>query len=164
MSDQVLDVYWQIPPITRLVLIPLFHLLIVVALVLTLFSIRTFVTAIVITSIGCHFGLLPYAWFYYDTSLLLKFPPEIWRPFTSFFLSSPKLGIILDPYWVYQYMTQLELANTRLPRKEDVLWYLLTVGATIIVSFHSPLLTLYLLLFLSFPFHHNISARLRISY
>lgn len=78
-------------------------------------------------------------WFYFAPYQLLRIPPGIWRPFTSFFLSTPKLGIILDPYFVYQYLTQLEVASTRFPRKEDLLWYLLTVGTMIIVSCHFPL-------------------------
>jgi Derlin-2/3 len=95
---------------------------------------RTLTTAIVVTSIGCYTGLLPFGWLYFTPSTLFQIPPGIWRPFTAFFLSTPKLGIILDPYFVYQYVTQLEVASTRFPRKEDLLWYLLTVGTMIIVS------------------------------
>lgn len=79
-------------------------------------------------------GLLPFGWFYFAPYTLLRIPPGIWRPFTAFFLTTPKLGIVLDPYFVYQYMTQLEVASTKFPRKEDLLWYLLTVGTMIIVS------------------------------
>lgn len=95
---------------------------------------RTFATAIVVTSIGCYMGLLPFGWFYFAPSELFRIPPGIWRPFTAFFLSTPKLGIILDPYFIYQYLSQLEVASTRFPRKEDLVWYLLTVGTMIIVS------------------------------
>lgn len=86
------------------------------------------------TSIGCYMGLLPFGWFYFAPSELFRIPPGIWRPFTAFFLSTPKLGIILDPYFIYQYLSQLEVASTRFPRKEDLVWYLLTVGTMIIVS------------------------------
>ena len=79
-------------------------------------------------------GLLPFGWFYFAPYTLFQFPPGIWRPFTAFFITSPDLGILLDPYFVYQYMKELEVGNPRFPRKEDLLWYLLTVGTMIIVS------------------------------
>ncbi len=56
-------------------------------------------TGVVNTSVGVHMGLMPYAWFYFTADRLFRIPPEIWRPFTSFLLSSPQLGIILDPYF-----------------------------------------------------------------
>ena len=34
----------------------------------------------------------------------------------------------------YQYLKQLETANPKFPRKEDVLWYLITVGGFVIVG------------------------------
>jgi hypothetical protein len=140
--------------------------------VLTFAYFRTLTTAIVVTSIGCHFGILPYTWFYFSPYRLLRIPPEIWRPFTAYFLSTPKLGIILDPYFVYQYMTQLEMASTKFPRKADLLWYLLTVGTFIIVSFCLPqspgpilvfpisCLSLHLSCRSAFDLHLNISARI----
>ncbi|KAL1876886.1 hypothetical protein VTK73DRAFT_9039 [Phialemonium thermophilum] len=112
MSD-IADAYWRAPPIAR-----------------------NFATAVLVTSIGCHFGLLPFSWFYFEPSQLLRIPPGIWRPMTSFFLSQPQLGIILDPYFLYQYLSQLEVGNPRFPRKEDVLWYLICVGTFIMVLCH----------------------------
>lgn len=60
---------------------------------------RTFAAAILVTSITVHLGVLPYAWFYFTEDRLWRIPPEIWRLATSFLLSSPALGIILDPYF-----------------------------------------------------------------
>lgn len=111
--SEIMDAYSRAPPIAR-----------------------TLTTAIAVTSIGCYLGLLPFAWFYFATDRLFRIPPEIWRPVTSFFLTTPKEGIILDPYFAYQYLSQLETANTKFPRKEDVLWYLITVGTFIIVLNH----------------------------
>ena len=51
-----------------------------------------------VTSIGCYFGMFPFHWFHFEVYRLLRIPPEIWRPVSSFFLTTPKLGIILDPY------------------------------------------------------------------
>ncbi|KAK3378303.1 Der1-like family-domain-containing protein [Podospora didyma] len=109
MSSEIMDAYWQTPPMAR-----------------------TLATAILVTSITAHLGMLPYAWFYFTEDRLFRLPPEIWRLVTSFFLSTPSLGIILDPYFTYMYLSQLETTNPKFPRKEDALWYLITVGAFIL--------------------------------
>ncbi|KAK3373759.1 Der1-like family-domain-containing protein [Lasiosphaeria ovina] len=109
MSSQIMDVYMQTPPMAR-----------------------TLATAIFVTSIFAHFGVLPYAWLYFTEDRLFHLPPEIWRLVTSFLLSSPQFGIILDPYFVYTYVSHLETSNPKFPRKEDALWYLITVGGIII--------------------------------
>jgi hypothetical protein len=120
MSSEILDAYWAAPPMAR-----------------------TLATAIVVTSISVHFGLLSYAWFYFTEDRLFRLPPEIWRLATNFFLSGAQMGIIMDPYFAYQYLKQLEMANSKFPRKEDVLWYLMTVGSFIIVGpSHSSLFSL----------------------
>lgn len=132
MSSEILDAYWRIPPFTRFV--PFAGILFRCCSHTNKRASRTFVTATLVISIGIHFGFLPYVWFYYSTWRLFRLLPEIWRPFTSFCLTGPQIGIIFDTYWLYQYLVQLETANPRLPRKEDVLWYLLVVGSTIIVG------------------------------
>ncbi len=68
-----------------------------------------------------------------------SFPPEIWRLVTPFLISGPQVGLILDPYFAYQYLSQLETTNPKFARKEDVLWYLITVGGIIVVGFCLPL-------------------------
>ncbi|KAK3685427.1 Der1-like family-domain-containing protein [Podospora appendiculata] len=110
MSSEIMDAYWQAPPIAR-----------------------TLATAIFVTSISVHFGLLPFSWFYFTEDRLFRFPPEIWRLATNFFVSAPQFGIIMDPFFIYQNLSQLELANPKFNRKEDVLWYLITVGGFIIL-------------------------------
>ncbi|KAK4242484.1 hypothetical protein C8A03DRAFT_29242 [Achaetomium macrosporum] len=110
MSSEIMDAYWAAPPMAR-----------------------TFATAILITSISVHFGLLSAWWIYFTEDRLFRLPPEIWRLATTFLLSGPQLSIILDPYFAYQYLKQLETQNPKFPRKEDVLWYLITVGGFIIL-------------------------------
>lgn len=107
--SEIMDAYWAAPPMAR-----------------------TLATAILVTSIGVYFNLLPYSWVYFSEDRLFRFPPEIWRFVTSFFISTPQLGIILDPYFAYQYLSQLETTNPKFARKEDVLWYLITVGGIIL--------------------------------
>ena len=60
---------------------------------------RTLATAVLASSIGIYMGFIPYTWFYFDYRLLLKLPPQIWRPVSSFFLTGPKLGIVFDTYF-----------------------------------------------------------------
>ncbi|KAL1895210.1 hypothetical protein Sste5346_005355 [Sporothrix stenoceras] len=36
----------------------------------------------------------------------------------------PKLGMLLDPYFLYSYLSQLEVGNARFARREDLIWYL----------------------------------------
>jgi len=88
----------------------------------------------VVTSISAHFLGLPYAWIMFDMRLVLKLPPHVWRFATAFFLSGLKLELIMDPYMAYQNLKDLEMANTKFSRKEDLLWYLMTVGGFIIVG------------------------------
>jgi len=109
MSD-ILDAYWAAPPLAR-----------------------TLATAIFAVSISAHFSLLPYTWLFLTGDQLWRIPPEIWRLVTSFLLSSPGLGIILDPYFTFQYLSQLENGNPRFQKREDIIWYLITVGGLIIV-------------------------------
>lgn len=94
---------------------------------------RTFATAVLATSIACHMGIIPYAWIYFHYLELFRLPPHIWRPVTSFFLTSPQLGIVMDTYFVFQYASQLETSHPKFGRKEDFLWYLVFCGTVIIV-------------------------------
>ncbi|KAF3770666.1 DER1-domain-containing protein [Cryphonectria parasitica EP155] len=107
---EIMDAYWRMPPLTRFV-----------------------TTAVLATSIGGHFGLIPVQWLYFDYYFIFKLPPQVWRPFTSFLLTGPKLGIVMDTYFVYQYLNQLETAHPKFTRAEDLLWYLFFCGVIILV-------------------------------
>lgn len=80
-------------------------------------------------------GIMPYGWIYFHYLELFRLPPQIWRPVTSFLLTGPQLGIVMDTYFVFQYASQLETTHPKFGRKEDFLWYLVFCGAVIIVSF-----------------------------
>lgn len=97
-------------------------------------SCRTFAAAVLTTSICVHFGILPYTWFYFHYLEIFKIPPQIWRFFTSFLITGPQLGIIMDTYFVYQYTSQLETTHPKFSRKEDLLWYMVFCSSVIIVS------------------------------
>ncbi|KYK58706.1 hypothetical protein DCS_05723 [Drechmeria coniospora] len=108
MADLSMDSYWQLPAMAR-----------------------TAATAAFALSICIHLGLVPGWWFVWYPRYLWMIPPQIWRFITSFLITGPKMGLLLDPYFLYSYMSQLEVNNPRFPRKEDMIWYLMFVGGTI---------------------------------
>ncbi|KAI9672219.1 MAG: centromere/microtubule-binding protein cbf5 [Alyxoria varia] len=86
--------------------------------------IRTFTAGVVATSCIVY-GYPPafrYVFFDWYRSFL-RLPPEIWRPFTSFLVSGAKLQMILDPYFLYMYGSQLE-RSPRFSRTGDFFWYI----------------------------------------
>ncbi|KAK4459785.1 Der1-like family-domain-containing protein [Cladorrhinum samala] len=109
MSAELSAAFWQMPPIAR-----------------------TLSFSIGIVSVLAYTNILPTGWIYFHSYFLFKLPPQIWRLVTAYLLSGPQLGIIFDPYFVYQYASMLETASPKFPRKEDFLWYLMFV-CTIIV-------------------------------
>lgn len=100
---------------------------------LTLEFYRTLTTAVLATSIAGHFGVLPVRWLYFHYFEIFKLPPELWRFVTSFLLTGPQLGIVMDTYFVFQYLSQLETTHPKFNRKEDLLWYLVFCGTVIVV-------------------------------
>ncbi len=80
MSSELMDAYWAAPPMAR-----------------------TLTTAIVVTSfsalIGGLFGWQLYIYLYFTEDRLFRLPPELWRLVTSFLITRPKIGLILDPYF-----------------------------------------------------------------
>jgi len=109
MSD-IMDGYWRTPPLAR-----------------------TLATTIFVSSVAFYLGFLPGRWLFFHYQLLLKMPPQIWRLATGFLISQPKLGIILDPYFVFSYASQLETASPKFSRKEDLAWYLVFVCSVIMI-------------------------------
>ncbi|TLD23895.1 hypothetical protein PspLS_06861 [Pyricularia sp. CBS 133598] len=109
MSD-LLDAYWAAPPVARNV-----------------------ATAVFIATLGVYFGPLPAAWVYWQPEHLVMIPPQIWRLATNFLLTGPKLGIVLDPYFLFSYLRQLEVGSVKFSRREDVVWYLVTVSGIILI-------------------------------
>lgn len=79
-------------------------------------------------------GLVPGYHVIYHTYYIFKIPPELWRVPTSFLLTGGGLGLIFDTYFLYRYLSELEVSNRRFPRKEDLIWYLFCVSAGILVS------------------------------
>jgi Derlin-2/3 len=103
-----MDAYWQTPRVTRIM-----------------------TTVVLLFSLAVHLGAMsgaPFAW--YPPSIF-RMPPQLWRFVTPFFLTGPQLGILFDTYWLYRYLTQLEVGNSKFPKTSDLVWYLVFVGGTI---------------------------------
>ncbi|TPX09674.1 uncharacterized protein E0L32_009147 [Thyridium curvatum] len=106
---EIMDGYWQAPPLAR-----------------------TLALGVFVSSVGVYTGLLSGSWFYHHYMLLFTVPPHLWRPVANFLISGPKLGVILDPYFLYSYLSQMEMSNPRFPRREDCVWYLIFVCSLIL--------------------------------
>ena len=66
--------------------------------------------------------------------------PQIWRLVTPFLLTGPKFGLLMDPYFLYTYGSQLETEASRFTQPGDFFVYLVFVALVILVSLrqHSP--------------------------
>lgn len=64
----------------------------------------------------------------------LQAAPQIWRIATTFMLTSPKFGMILDPYFLYLYGSSLETEASRFSNPGDFFVYLIFVCVWILVS------------------------------
>jgi len=105
----MLDAFWAAPPVTR-----------------------TLTAAVLLTSCavyggGLDAGRIGFAW-----PTLWKFPPEIWRIFTSFLLTRPKISIIFDPFFIWKYGSVLETECIGFANPGDFFIYIIFVGAVIL--------------------------------
>ena len=60
--------------------------------------------------------------------------PQLWRIVTPFILTGPKLGLLMDPYFLYTYGSQLETGAARFTQPGDFFVYLAFVCSIILVS------------------------------
>lgn len=79
-------------------------------------------------------GIIPFAPLVFLPYRLLRLPPEIWRVATSFLITGPGLSIILDPYFLYHYGSQLETESPRFTRPGDFFTYIAFVCSVIVVG------------------------------
>jgi len=82
---------------------------------------------------------------------ILKF--QVWRLVTSFLITGRDFQIIMDPYFFYTYASQLETGSVRFSQPGDFFFYIVFVGAFILVSFIIILSSTRLVL--PFPFYKN---------
>ncbi|KAI0166908.1 Der1-like family-domain-containing protein [Hypoxylon sp. FL1284] len=93
---------------------------------------RTVATAVFACSVGVFTGMISSSPFFFHYSLLFKFPPALYRLVTSFMITGPDFGVLLDTYFIFTYLSQLEMGNSKFPRKEDLIWYLMFVSCVIV--------------------------------
>ncbi|EPE02930.1 der1-like family protein [Ophiostoma piceae UAMH 11346] len=107
---EIMDAFWQQPPVAR-----------------------TLAAGVFTISVLCYSGIVPFGWFHFEPQLLLRMPPQIWRLVTGFMMTSPKLSIVMDPYFLFSYLKQIEVGNPRFPRREDMIWYLVCIASFIMI-------------------------------
>lgn len=77
------------------------------------------------------FGIIsPYRLIWHQT-FIMRMPPQLWRVFTSFFLTGPGFSILFDSYMIWQYGSDLE--SQHFNTSGDFLYYLLFNGAIILL-------------------------------
>ncbi|KAK0940451.1 hypothetical protein LTR29_008039 [Friedmanniomyces endolithicus] len=107
-----MDMFWAAPPVSR-----------------------TITAAAVLLSTPTWMGLINpyYVVFLREKLLTLTSVPQIWRLVTPFILTGPKLGLLLDPYFLYTYGSQLELEASRFTQPGDFFMYLVFVATVILL-------------------------------
>lgn len=110
---------------------------------------RTITAATVLISVPGHLGLYDLAWmfFFKDYVFTISQMPQLWRILSAFFITGPQLGLIMDPFFLYHYSSQLEIGSPRFSRSGAYAFYLMFVSTIILVSSHKRALSL----------HHHIS-------
>lgn len=89
----------------------------------------------VVSALG-YSGLISLYNYLYVTQFVftLKMMPQVWRLVTSFMITKPKFGILMDPYFLYQYGSGLEMESSRFSQPGDFFVYTMFVGSAIVVS------------------------------
>ncbi|KAK5134917.1 hypothetical protein LTR08_006007 [Meristemomyces frigidus] len=100
------DMFWAAPPVSR-----------------------TITAAAVLLSVPTWMGLINpyYVVFLRHKLLTLTALPEVWRLVTPFILTGPKFGLLMDPYFLYTYGSQLETGAARFTQPGDFFTYLVFV-------------------------------------
>ena len=130
MSAQ--DMFWAAPPIARYV-----QFLRAALPAISDADSSTLTAAIVLLSVPGHLiGIPDLYWLVFTpyNIFTLRQLPQIWRIATNFLISGPKLGMILDPYFVFTYASQLETSASRFSNPGDFFVYLVFVCTIIVVS------------------------------
>lgn len=108
-----MDVFWTLPPVSRTIA----------------------AAAVVVSALGYSgmIDLMTYI-FYKQAVFTTRMMPQVWRIFTAFFITSPKLGILMDPFFLYQYGSGLERESSRFSQPGDFFVYTIFVGLIIVAT------------------------------
>lgn len=83
-----------------------------------------------------HLGLYSLAWVVLlrDYVFTIFQLPQLWRLITCFFVTGPSLNLIMDPFFLYHYSSQLETGSPRFSAPGAYAFYLMFVSTIILVS------------------------------
>ena len=97
---------------------------------------RTITAAAVVVSAAGYGGIISLYHYIFASHYVFttKVFPQLWRIFTAFLITKPKFGILLDPYFLYQYGSSIERESPRFSQPGDFFVYTLFVGSVIAVS------------------------------
>ena len=138
----------------------------------SLILIRRTITAITVAlSVPVHMELISAYYVAWITQYVFtwRMLPQVWRFVTPFFITGPKFGLLMDPYFLWTYSSQLELEASRFSQPGDFFTYIIFVCSVILVSLaHFPLFQArrsflfansFFLLLLSFTQATSLTAR-----
>lgn len=75
-----------------------------------------------------------YVAFIYQRVITWRALPEVWRLVTPFFITGPQFGLLMDPYFLWTYASQLETESSRFSQPGDFFTYITFVCSVILVS------------------------------
>ncbi|KAI9661705.1 MAG: hypothetical protein M1821_008943 [Bathelium mastoideum] len=85
-------------------------------------------------SFAVHMGPLPFMSIILWWPYVFRLMPQLWRLFSSFLLTGPKIGLILDPYFLYKYGRDLEVDSPRFAQPGDFFTYVTFLWAVILFT------------------------------
>ncbi|KAH7122750.1 Der1-like family-domain-containing protein [Dendryphion nanum] len=106
------EVFWTLPPVSRTIT----------------------AAAVAVSALG-YSGIIDlekYLWYTPYVFTLKILPPQVWRLVSAFLVTGPRIGIIMDPYFLYMYGSGLETESSRFPQPGDFFVYTVFVGALIV--------------------------------
>jgi hypothetical protein len=100
-GSDLMERYWAMPPVTRLIQ----HFL---AMIKPLIASRSIITAMLAESALCIMGVLPVEMVIFRWPTFFQIPPQLWRLVTPFFLTGGGLNLLLDIYFSESLLLQLQ--------------------------------------------------------
>ena len=97
---------------------------------------RTITAAAVVVSAAGYGGIISLYHYIFASHYVFttKVFPQLWRIFTAFLITKPKFGILLDPYFLYQYGSSIERESSRFSQPGDFFVYTMFLASVIAVS------------------------------
>jgi len=106
-----MDYFWAAPPVSRTI------------------TAITFVQSALL-----YGGILSSYYLFFLPHRLLRFPPEVWRLASPFFITGPGLSFLLDLYFIYTYASGLETTSPRFGSPADFFVYVVFLCLVILLT------------------------------